>query len=167
MLLNLSAENEHVNYSKMSKNWNKLNRPLHTLPEHCSYICIHRLSFLCKNAALCPLVLACLEEVHGNKEGNVGVLLGHFLSFGGLLSLCLPHSEVLTPQLPEHFSFTPHTRCTWITGWKRDGNAGRAHSFSVERVWVLGVCVYPHACSYCWAHFSLCWCVFLYACHSI
>lgn len=45
MLLNMSAENEHINYSKMSKNWNKLNRPLHTLPKHWSYICIHKAFF--------------------------------------------------------------------------------------------------------------------------
>lgn len=99
----MSAENEHINYSKMSKNWNKLNRLLHMLPEHWSYICIHKAFFSMQNAALCPLVSACLEELRENKEGNVGVLLDHSLSFGGLLSLCLPHSEVLTPQLPERF----------------------------------------------------------------
>lgn len=45
MLLNMSAGNEHINYRKMSKNWNKLNRLLHMLPEHWSYICIHKAFF--------------------------------------------------------------------------------------------------------------------------
>lgn len=53
-----------------------------------------------KNAVL---VSVCWEKLCENKEGNNGVLSGHSLPLSGLVSLCLSHSEVLIPQLSEHF----------------------------------------------------------------
>lgn len=163
MLLNMSAENEHINYSEMSKNWNKLNRPPHTLPEHWSYICIHKALFSMQKCSSEASSVSLLGRTPWKQGRECGVLLGHSLSFVPV-SHTLRSSHLSSQNV---FSFMPHTRCTWITGWKGDGNAGRAHSFSLGRFWVLGVCVYPRACSSCWVHFSFCRRVFLYACHSV
>lgn len=125
MLLNMSAENEHINYSKMSKNWNKLNRPLHTPPEHWSYICIHEAFFSMQKCGSVSSSVGLLGRMPW-KQGRECWGPVRPLPFFWWPSVAVPATlwGPYTSAPRAFFSSMPHTRCTWITGWKGMGMLG-------------------------------------------